>query len=103
MTDLFAARVQMAMSLGFHIIFAAVGVALPLLLVIAEALWLTTNGHSSPGACVPAVRAPAGGARDRVRGRCGALGCATAKRSREEGPCGAALLGRALRFNLARL
>jgi cytochrome bd-type quinol oxidase subunit 1 len=28
MTDLFAARSQMAMSLGFHIIFAAVGVAL---------------------------------------------------------------------------
>jgi cytochrome bd ubiquinol oxidase subunit I len=43
MTDLFAARSQMAMSLGFHIIFAAVGVALPLLMVIAEALWLKTR------------------------------------------------------------
>ena len=43
MTDLFAARSQMAMSLGFHIIFAAVGVALPLLMVIAEALWLKTK------------------------------------------------------------
>ena len=36
MTDLFAARSQMAMSLGFHIIFAAVGGALPLLMVIAD-------------------------------------------------------------------
>ena len=43
MTDLFAARSQMALSLGFHIIFAAVGVALPLLMVIAEALWLKTK------------------------------------------------------------
>jgi cytochrome d ubiquinol oxidase subunit I len=43
MTDLFAARSQMAMSLGFHIIFAAVGVALPLLMVIAESLWLKTK------------------------------------------------------------
>jgi Cytochrome bd terminal oxidase subunit I len=46
MTDLFAARSQMAMSLGFHIIFAAVGVALPLLMVIAEALWLKTKDES---------------------------------------------------------
>ena len=36
MTDLFAARAQMAMSLGFHIVFAIVGVAMPLLMVIAE-------------------------------------------------------------------
>jgi cytochrome bd ubiquinol oxidase subunit I len=43
MTDLFAARSQMAMSPGFHIIFAAVGVALPLLMVLAEALWLKTK------------------------------------------------------------
>src|SRR4029453_16087598 len=43
MTDLFAARSQMAMSLGFHIIFAAVGIALPLMMVIAEALWLRTK------------------------------------------------------------
>lgn len=43
MNDLLAARSQMAMSLGFHIIFAAIGVALPLLMVIAEALWLKTK------------------------------------------------------------
>jgi len=36
----------MAMSLGFHIIFAAVGVALPLLMVIAEALWLKTTDET---------------------------------------------------------
>jgi cytochrome bd ubiquinol oxidase subunit I len=46
MTDLFAARSQMAMSLGFHIIFAAVGVALPLLMVIAESLWLKTKDET---------------------------------------------------------
>ena len=41
MTDLLAARSQMAMSLGFHIIFAAVGIAMPLLMVVAIAsvLW----------------------------------------------------------------
>ncbi len=33
----------MAMSLGFHIIFAAVGIALPLLMVIAEWRWLKTG------------------------------------------------------------
>jgi cytochrome d ubiquinol oxidase subunit I len=43
MSDLLAARWQMAISLGFHIIFAAIGVALPLLMVISEALWLRTK------------------------------------------------------------
>ncbi len=43
MGDLFAARSQMAMSLAFHIIFAVIGVALPLMMVIAEALWLMTR------------------------------------------------------------
>jgi cytochrome bd ubiquinol oxidase subunit I len=36
LTNLQAARIQMAVSLGFHIVFAALGVGLPLLLVIAE-------------------------------------------------------------------
>jgi len=36
----------MAMSLGFHIIFAAIGVALPLLMVIAEALWFRTKDET---------------------------------------------------------
>jgi cytochrome d ubiquinol oxidase subunit I len=46
MTDLFAARSQMAMSLGSRIIFVAVGVALPLLMAIAEELWLRTQDET---------------------------------------------------------
>ena len=41
MSDLLAARAQMAMSLAFHIIFAVVGVAMPVLMVIAEWRWQT--------------------------------------------------------------
>src|SRR6201981_4115355 len=43
MNDLFAARSQMAMSLGFHIVFAAVGIAMPLMMMIAEWKWLRTR------------------------------------------------------------
>ena len=43
MTDLLAARSQMAMSLAFHIVFAAVGIAMPLLMIVAEGLWLRTR------------------------------------------------------------
>ena len=43
MTDLLAARSLMAMSLGFHIIFAVVGMAMPLLMVLAEWRWLKTG------------------------------------------------------------
>ena len=43
MSDLLAARAQMAMSLAFHIIFAVIGIAMPLLMVIAEGLWLKTR------------------------------------------------------------
>jgi cytochrome bd ubiquinol oxidase subunit I len=39
MSDLLAARSQMAISLGFHIIFALVGVGMPALMVIAEWNW----------------------------------------------------------------
>jgi cytochrome d ubiquinol oxidase subunit I len=35
-TNLLAARSQMAMSLGFHIIFAEIGIAMPAMMVIAE-------------------------------------------------------------------
>ena len=41
--NLLAARLQMAISLGFHIIFAVVGIALPLMMVIAEVCWLRTK------------------------------------------------------------
>ena len=43
MSDLLAARSLMAMSLGFHIIFAVVGMAMPLFMVIAEWRWLKTG------------------------------------------------------------
>ena len=43
MTDLLAARTQMAVSLGFHIVFAELGIALPLLMVLAEWRWRRTG------------------------------------------------------------
>lgn len=46
MTDLLAARSLMAISLGFHILFAAIGIALPLLMVIAEALYARTGDRT---------------------------------------------------------
>jgi cytochrome d ubiquinol oxidase subunit I len=42
-SDLTFARGQMALSLAFHIVFAAVGVALPALMVIAEWRWRRTG------------------------------------------------------------
>ncbi len=39
MSDLFAARSQMAMSLAFHIVFAVIGMGMPALMVIAEWRW----------------------------------------------------------------
>ncbi len=41
--DFLFARSQMAMSLGFHIIFAALGVGMPLLMALAEGLYLRTK------------------------------------------------------------
>jgi cytochrome bd ubiquinol oxidase subunit I len=43
MTDLLAARTQMAVSLGFHIIFAEIGIAMPLMMVLAELRWRRTG------------------------------------------------------------
>ncbi len=43
MSDLLAARSQMAMSLVFHIIFAVVGIGMPLLMVVAESRWHRTG------------------------------------------------------------
>jgi cytochrome d ubiquinol oxidase subunit I len=43
MTDLLAARLQMAISLGFHIVFAEIGIAMPVLMVIAEWRWQRTG------------------------------------------------------------
>ncbi len=43
MDQLSAARCQMAFSLAFHMIFAASGIAMPVLMLIAEGLWLRTG------------------------------------------------------------
>ena len=43
MSDLLAARSQMAMSLAFHIIFAVMGIGMPLLMVLAERQWIRTR------------------------------------------------------------
>lgn len=45
MDDLLAARLQMAISLAFHIIFAVAGIAMPLMIVIAEWRWLRTHSE----------------------------------------------------------
>ncbi|MGH9832860.1 MAG: cytochrome ubiquinol oxidase subunit I [Blastocatellia bacterium] len=46
MDDLLAARSQMAMSLAFHIIFAVAGIAMPLMMCIAEWRWLRTRDET---------------------------------------------------------
>jgi cytochrome d ubiquinol oxidase subunit I len=43
MPDLLAARSQMAVSLAFHIIFAVVGIGMPVLMVISERRWHKTG------------------------------------------------------------
>ena len=43
MTDLLAARTQMAISLGFHIVFAEIGIAMPLMMLLAEWRWRRTG------------------------------------------------------------
>lgn len=43
MADLLAARLLMALALGFHILFAVAGIAMPLLMAIAEWRWLRTG------------------------------------------------------------
>jgi len=43
MLDLLSARSQMAVTLGFHIIFACVGMVMPFLMVASHGLWLKTK------------------------------------------------------------
>ncbi|MCG8351455.1 MAG: cytochrome ubiquinol oxidase subunit I [Chloroflexales bacterium] len=43
MDTLTAARAQMEVSLAFHMIFAALGIGMPLLMMLAEGLWLRTR------------------------------------------------------------
>jgi cytochrome d ubiquinol oxidase subunit I len=42
-SDLLAARSQMAISLAFHILFAVVGIGMPVLMVVAERRWQRTR------------------------------------------------------------
>jgi len=53
MSPLTAARLQMELSLGFHMIFASVGMALPVMLLIVERRWMRTGDPdaSSQVAC----------------------------------------------------
>jgi len=43
MPDALFARAQMGVSLGFHIVFAAIGIAVPVLMVMAEVRWRRTG------------------------------------------------------------
>ncbi|HMV10641.1 MAG TPA: cytochrome ubiquinol oxidase subunit I [Cyclobacteriaceae bacterium] len=43
MNDFLAARSQMALSLGFHIIYACIGMVMPFFMAIAHYKWLRTN------------------------------------------------------------
>src|SRR2546429_3343748 len=45
MSDLLAARSQMGVSLAFHIIFAVAGIAMPVMMLVAERRWQVT-GHA---------------------------------------------------------
>ncbi len=47
MNDLIYARATMAFSLGFHIIFAAIGMAMPILVSIAHRKWLKTGDDAA--------------------------------------------------------
>src|SRR5687767_8132125 len=47
MTSLDAARVQMELSLGFHMLFASVGMALPVMLLIVERRWMRTGDRDA--------------------------------------------------------
>lgn len=45
MDDFLAARFQMAVSLGFHIVYAAIGMTMPFFLFVAELKWLKTGNE----------------------------------------------------------
>ena len=45
MEDLLAARSQMALSLGFHIVFACIGMAMPFLMAVSHFRWLRRMGQ----------------------------------------------------------
>jgi len=45
MDDLLAARLQMALSLGFHIIYACIGMVMPFFMAVAHYKWITTGNE----------------------------------------------------------
>ena len=45
MDDFIAARSQMALSLGFHIIFACIGMVMPFFMAVAHYIWLKTGNE----------------------------------------------------------
>lgn len=47
MTDLLAARLTMALSLGFHIVLAAIGMVMPFLMAAAHRRWLKTGDEDA--------------------------------------------------------
>ena len=47
MDDLMSARLQMAISLGFHIVFAMIGIGMPVLMTLAEARWIRTGSETA--------------------------------------------------------
>ncbi len=49
MDDFIAARAQMALSLGFHIIFSCVGMVMPFLMAFAHWKYLKTNNEVYKG------------------------------------------------------
>lgn len=46
-SPLTAARVQMELSLGFHMIFAAIGMAMPVMMLIAERRWIRDHDRNA--------------------------------------------------------
>ena len=49
MDNILIARSQMAMSLAFHIVFAAIGIAMPVLMAIAGVAWGAYNSSVNGG------------------------------------------------------
>src|SRR3954465_6804528 len=60
MTDLLAARLQMALSLGFHIVFAEIGIAMPVLMGLAEWRWRRTGDDNYRQLARPWAKGTAG-------------------------------------------
>lgn len=56
MDELLFARLQMGLSLAFHIVFSVLGMALPVLIVLVEGLHLRTGTPSGSNSPAPGPR-----------------------------------------------